>query len=118
MTAPVPPPEAVEAATEALREQGDPIHSWRCAYPDRYGPCDCIEEAGRDIAAAVVAALGLTEETRTRCRICGKVREDPPLPTLDEIDPPLVEALRPLIARYGSLGLRHTVDLLTSHPTG
>lgn len=21
------------------------IHGWRCEYPDRYGPCECFDEA-------------------------------------------------------------------------
>lgn len=37
-------------------------------------------------------------------------------PTLGEVDPRLVEALRPLVARYGALGVKHTVDLLTERP--
>lgn len=26
------------------------IHSWRCAHPDRYGPCDCFAELVSDLA--------------------------------------------------------------------
>ena len=45
----------VEAVAEALRAEGADtnIHGWRCEYPDRYGPCDCVTEA----AKAAVAAL-------------------------------------------------------------
>lgn len=32
---------------------GSSIHGWRCEYPDRYGPCDCVAEA----ASTVVEAL-------------------------------------------------------------
>lgn len=42
---------------QALRaEGGDPgssIHGWRCAYPDRYGPCDCLAESAAGILAAI-----------------------------------------------------------------
>lgn len=33
-------------------------------------------------------------------------------PTLEEVDPPLVEALRPMIARYGAAGVKRTVELI------
>lgn len=23
---------------------GNSIHGWRCEYPERYGPCDCVQE--------------------------------------------------------------------------
>jgi len=32
---------------------GSSLHSWRCEYPDRYGPCDCVAE----LADAVLAHL-------------------------------------------------------------
>jgi hypothetical protein len=43
---------------------GKSLHSWRCEYPDRYGPCDCVEGAAREVAAAVVAALDLPGRDR------------------------------------------------------
>jgi hypothetical protein len=44
-----PTPEAVEAVAAILREQGvDSLHGWRCGYPDRYGPCDCLAELAAD----------------------------------------------------------------------
>lgn len=27
------------------------IHSWRCAYPDRYGKCTCFQELVADLEA-------------------------------------------------------------------
>jgi hypothetical protein len=37
-----------ERLTRILLEQdagqGQSIHGWRCNYPDRYGPCDCVEQ--------------------------------------------------------------------------
>jgi len=70
------PDEAVEAAAEVervLREHGlsdDPgqfdsnIHSWRCEYPDHYGPCSCFQELRDELAALM--ALG---EQRVRERL-------------------------------------------------
>ena len=43
-----------------LDRQGGSPHSWRCEYPDRYGPCDCACE----LAEALVGALLPIEETR------------------------------------------------------
>lgn len=31
--------------TDEPYKYGDGIHSWRCEYPDRYGKCDCFEDA-------------------------------------------------------------------------
>ena len=33
------------------------IHSWRCEYPERYGPCDCLGELVRDLAEALAPLL-------------------------------------------------------------
>lgn len=30
----------------------DSIHSWRCDYPERYGPCTCLDDLVADLAAA------------------------------------------------------------------
>src|SRR5690606_1311959 len=38
-------------------EAGSGIHSWRCAYPDRYGPCRCREEFAADVAARVAGGV-------------------------------------------------------------
>lgn len=32
----------------------DSMHSWRCEYPDRYGPCECFAETVTDIVDAVM----------------------------------------------------------------
>jgi len=29
------------------------LHSWRCRYPDRYGPCTCFEEFVAELMAAI-----------------------------------------------------------------
>lgn len=34
---------------------GTSIHGWRCEHPDRYGPCNCVDE----LADAVLAVLDL-----------------------------------------------------------
>ena len=38
---------------------GNSIHSWRCEYPDRYGPCDCVAETVRGLWDVVVEGLRL-----------------------------------------------------------
>lgn len=47
----------LDAALAELRangaEQCSSIHSWRCDYPDRYGPCNCMRETAEDVLAAV-----------------------------------------------------------------
>lgn len=35
--------------TDNPAEYGDGIHGWRCEHPDRYGRCDCFEDAVTDI---------------------------------------------------------------------
>ncbi len=35
----------------------DGMHSWRCEYPDRYGPCDCLAGLSMSDLAAVLAPL-------------------------------------------------------------
>ena len=27
----------------------DSLHSWRCEYPDRYGPCTCFDDLVDDL---------------------------------------------------------------------
>lgn len=48
-----------DAIVKVLLEEGagpgNSIHSWRCEYPDQYGPCDCVEQT----ADAVLALLPL-----------------------------------------------------------
>ena len=31
--------------TDRPEEYSDGIHGWRCEHPDRYGRCNCFEEA-------------------------------------------------------------------------
>lgn len=35
---------------------GSSLHSWRCEYPDRYGPCTCVADTADILADAVRAA--------------------------------------------------------------
>ncbi len=37
---------------------GSSLHSWRCEYPDRYGPCNCIPEVAGECADALASLLG------------------------------------------------------------
>lgn len=30
------------------------IHSWRCEYPDRYGPCSCFQDLVADLEGLIV----------------------------------------------------------------
>lgn len=68
----------VEAAAKALTNEGaapgSSIHSWRCEYPDRCGPCGCVYET----AEIIVAAADEAE------RAAGVIR-------LDANDPGLIE---------------------------
>lgn len=39
---------AVDRIAEVLLRAGAApgpygLHGWRCEYPDRYGPCDCVQ---------------------------------------------------------------------------
>lgn len=36
---------------------GNSIHGWRCEYPDRYGPCDCVWETAQEVADALLDAV-------------------------------------------------------------
>ena len=46
---------------EGIDEPERGIHSWRCAHPDRYGKCKCLDVVMEDIAAA----LATTTEPQT-----------------------------------------------------
>lgn len=50
-------PTDVAAVAQALIEEGagngGTIHSWRCQYPDMYGPCSCVEQAAEAILDAL-----------------------------------------------------------------
>jgi hypothetical protein len=41
-------------------EPGNSIHGWRCEYPERYGPCDCV----RTIAEEIVKTFKGTSSDR------------------------------------------------------
>lgn len=47
-------------------EAGRGIHSWRCEYPDRYGPCDCVEGFARDASARLADVLIAAGWTKPR----------------------------------------------------
>lgn len=53
--------ERVEALAKVLIEEGagvgSSIHGWRCEYPDRYGPCACVDET----AAAILASPAMRD---------------------------------------------------------
>jgi hypothetical protein len=34
-------------------DAGSGLHSWRCEYPERYSPCDCVETTAKLILAAL-----------------------------------------------------------------
>src|SRR5690606_31815757 len=38
-------------------EAGHGIHSWCCAYPGRYGPCDCREQCAAYVAGRVAGGV-------------------------------------------------------------
>jgi hypothetical protein len=50
--------QVAEKVNKTLLEEGagpdSELHSWRCEYPDRYGPCDCVGEAAREVADALM----------------------------------------------------------------
>lgn len=56
-----------EALAAALTSNGvgrsapDGIHSWRCEYPNVYGPCTCFAELLDDLVAAVTLRLDAAE---------------------------------------------------------
>lgn len=58
----------VEALAKVLIEEGagvgSSIHGWRCEYPDRYGPCDCVDETARAILDSPALAALLDRERR------------------------------------------------------
>jgi hypothetical protein len=52
-----------EVASRVLLDEGagpgNSIHSWRCEYPDRYGPCDCVGEVAQELAQTLLAPGGV-----------------------------------------------------------
>jgi hypothetical protein len=55
-----PSEAAVRAAAKVLLDEGggpgNSIHSWRCEYPDRFRPCDCVNEIARAMLEAAAEA--------------------------------------------------------------
>lgn len=41
----------IENAVESVENQA--THSWRCRYPDRYGPCECFDAPVKDLLGVV-----------------------------------------------------------------
>lgn len=41
----------VLAESDVTAAFGSGIHSWRCEYPERYGPCNCLDGLIDDLAA-------------------------------------------------------------------
>lgn len=59
---PEPSPQLVDTIARVLSENGvggvdASLHSWRCGYPDIYGPCTCTDELVNDLARAALAAM-------------------------------------------------------------
>jgi hypothetical protein len=53
----VTPEEVITTAiSDEGGRQGSSIHSWRCDYPDRYGPCDCVAFVANVAIEALTAA--------------------------------------------------------------
>lgn len=64
-------PDVAGVLAEALRAGGltdkpdeydSDIHSWRCRYPDIYGPCSCFQELLSDLAAALSPVLAQVQK--------------------------------------------------------
>lgn len=60
-----------QAVERVLRENGltdrpdqcdGSIHSWRCEYPDRYGPCGCFAELTDDLVGVLAGRPASTED--------------------------------------------------------
>lgn len=65
--------EARKAAAKALLDEGggpgNSFHSWRCEYPDRYGPCDCVQEVADSILAVAAPLLVSAEAERLQAEL-------------------------------------------------
>ena len=76
-----PDPKWVEAGAKALADEGGlpgcSIHSWRCEYPDLYGPCDCVPETVVEILAAVEPLIRreVLADLRAKADECSTVGE-------------------------------------------
>ena len=42
-------------AEHGLSGNDGEFHSWRCAYPDIYGPCTCVADFTEDMMLALTA---------------------------------------------------------------
>lgn len=53
--------DVVEAVAQTLINEGaapgNSIHSWRCEYPDQYGPCNCVKAVADASLAALVEKM-------------------------------------------------------------
>lgn len=58
------------------------IHSWRCSYPDIYGPCSCFQELASELAAVVGRHIP-REPARIAETLDAEIR---PLISLDEME--------------------------------
>lgn len=63
---------------------GSSLHSWRCEHPDRYGPCNCLEQTAEEIvkaleplarqSAAAVARKALHDAALVGCNYATRFR--------------------------------------------
>jgi hypothetical protein len=88
---------AVEAASQGMGPGGS-IHGWRCEYPDRYGPCDCIAEVSADLATVAVETL----TPLIRAQVAAEIRAAEVLSPFSPISDPTVRAY--------NLGARQALD--------
>ena len=53
-------PNAVELVAKVLIQEGaapgNSLHGWRCEYPERYGPCDCVKQTAQRIVSTLQEA--------------------------------------------------------------
>lgn len=49
MSAPTGREVVVKVLEDEGGKPGHSIHSWRCEYPDRFGPCDCLDQVASEI---------------------------------------------------------------------
>ena len=53
----------VKVLTEEGGAPGSSLHSWRCNYPDQYGPCTCLAVTAALILAALDASPAPGQDT-------------------------------------------------------
>lgn len=95
--------EAVDSVENAA------FHSWRCRYPDRYGPCSCFDELMKEVRGAVESHFAAHKESAAaqEPQWCDRLTDGRPLTTPKEAAPPtLPKAMtlpeEPKRFRYGS----------------